>query len=75
MLIKKPITKGLIPCGCRYAAGNRQIGQELLDFHSSHTLRVLFPMERIIASDPVDVGLFGVDGVMFALDGVSDLIE
>jgi hypothetical protein len=51
------------------------MGQEPLDFRSSHVPGVLFVMKQNIPSDPVAVGLLGTNGIVFPPDGIPDLVE
>lgn len=52
-----------------------QVSQKCLHLGGAHFGRVAQVVELDGAFDPVDVGLFGADGVMFEADGVADLIE
>ncbi len=51
------------------------MGQKGFDFGGTHLGRVPDVVEKDIAFDPVDVGLFGADGVMFEADGITHPIE
>jgi len=52
-----------------------QVGEESLDLGSAHFARMSFVVEQDVAFDPVNVGLFGADGVVFNSDGVTHLVE
>jgi hypothetical protein len=56
---------GDVPFGCK-------VGDECLDFGGAHVLWVAFAVEEDVAFDPVFVGLFGAEGVVFGADGVGD---
>ena len=50
------------------------MGQEPLDFRSSHVLGVLFAMKQNIPSDLVAVGRLGTNGIVFTPDGIPDRV-
>jgi len=52
-----------------------QVGDEGGDFGVAHFFGVAFVVEEDVAFDPVYVGPFGADGVVFVPDGVTDLVE
>jgi hypothetical protein len=52
-----------------------QMGQEGLDFGTVHGIGMLFVMKEDKAFDPVEVGLFGADRVVFGPQDGADLIE
>lgn len=53
----------------------REVDDELLDFGDSHFTRMPFVVEQDVTADPVEVGFFGAQGVVFSADGVADLVE
>jgi hypothetical protein len=54
---------------------NRQIGEELFDFSTVQLLGMSFMVKEDEAFDPVEVGLFGADRVVFGPQDGADLIE
>ena len=62
-------------CRSRDVLFDGQVGEESFDFGGAHLVGVALVVEEDEAADPVDVGLFGADGVVFDPDGVTDLIE
>ena len=52
-----------------------QIRDELLDLSSVHPQRVTLIMEQYVASDRVDVTLFGAVGVMLNAQSVAYLVK
>jgi hypothetical protein len=54
---------------------DRQMGQKGLDFGAVHSFGMLLVVKEDEAFDPIEVGLFGTDRVVFGPPGVADLIE
>jgi len=54
---------------------NRRAEEEGFDFGCGHGGGVAEFVEADEACDPVDVGLFGADGVVFEAQRIADLIE
>ena len=54
---------------------DRKVSQKFLDFAAAHLSWMAFFVKQDIASNPVDVGFFGPDGVMFQSDFLADLIQ
>ena len=67
--------EGLILGGGGDVPLDGQVGQEGLDLRGAHLLGVALVVEEDEAFDPVDVGLFGADGVVLEADGLTNLIE
>lgn len=67
--------EGLILGGGGDILFDRQMGEERFDFGRPHLVRVAFAMEQDKAPDPVHVGVFGADGVVFKAQGIADLVE
>jgi hypothetical protein len=63
--------EGLILSGGSDIFVHCQVGQEGFDLGSAHLGRMADVVEVDVAFDPVDVGLFGADGIMFDPDGVT----
>ena len=51
------------------------MGEELFDFCCFHLLWMPFVVKEDEALDPIDVGFFGANGIMFGSDGVSDTVK
>ena len=53
----------------------RQIGKECLNFGSTHFTGMTLLVEKDVTLDPSDVGVLGMDGVMFDAEDFADLVE
>jgi hypothetical protein len=51
------------------------MGEEGCNFCSAHLSRMPFVVEQDKTPDPVHIRVLGTDGVVFAVQGVTDLIE
>ena len=67
--------EGLVLGGGRDVFIHGQVGEEGFDFGVAHRFGVAFVVEQDVSFDPLGVGLFGADGVLFISDGVTDLVE
>jgi hypothetical protein len=52
-----------------------EMGEEGFDFGYAHILGMAFVMEEDETPDPLDVGFFGLIGVVFEPEGFTDAIE
>jgi hypothetical protein len=52
-----------------------QVGEKGFDLGSAHFGRVMYAVEMDEASDPADVGLLDVIGVVFETDRITNLIQ
>jgi len=52
-----------------------QMGEKSFDFRDAHFLWMPFVMEQDIALDPVDIGLFGANRVVFDAYGLTNLVK
>jgi hypothetical protein len=67
--------EGLILGGGGDVLFDGKVGDECLDLGGAQVFGVAFAVEEDVAFDPVFVGLFGAEGVVFGADGVGDLIH
>jgi hypothetical protein len=51
------------------------VGEESLDLRGAHLTGVAFVVEEDEAGDPVHVGVFGVDGVVFLLQDSAHVVK
>ncbi|MBU0493635.1 MAG: hypothetical protein KKB13_17455 [Chloroflexi bacterium] len=68
-------TVGLILGGRGHVSVHGQVGEEGCDLGVAHLIGVALVVKEDKAADPVHVGLFGADGIVFEADGVADLVE
>jgi hypothetical protein len=68
-------TEGLVLGGGGDVFFDGEVGEEGFDFGDAHVSGVPFVMEEDVAAYPLDVGLFGLVGVVFKSEGVADLVE
>jgi hypothetical protein len=54
---------------------HRQVGQKGLDLRCAHFGRVAHIVEVDVAFDPIDIGCFGADGVVFEAQGITHPVE
>ena len=66
---------GLVLRGRCYMLLDRQMRKECLDLRRGHRVRVPLAMEKDEAFNPVDVGLFGAQAVMFEANAIANAIE
>jgi len=52
-----------------------QVGEKRFNFGDAHVPGVAFVVEEDEAFDPVDVGLFSADGVVFEAQRIPDLVQ
>ncbi len=69
------MAKCLILGGCGNVFFNSEMGEELFDFGCTHFARVAFVVEEDKALDPIYIGLFGANGIVFEADGVAHLVK
>jgi len=67
--------EGLALGGGGDVAFDSQMGEEGDDFGRAQVFGVAFVMEEDEAFDPIHIGFFGADGIVFEADGVAKLIE
>jgi hypothetical protein len=67
--------EGLVLGGGGDVVIDGEVGEEGLDLGGAHIGGVFFAVKEDEAYDPVDVGLFGAEGVVFEAEFVSHLIE
>lgn len=67
--------EGLVLGGGGDAPFDGEVGEEGFDLRRAHFAGVAFVVEEDEPFDPGDVGLFGADGIVFAADRISDLVE
>jgi hypothetical protein len=54
---------------------NGEVGQECFDFGSPHFFGVAFMVKQNIPPNPIHVTFFSPVGIVFAANGVTDLIQ
>ena len=54
---------------------DRKVGEERLNLYHAHVLGVTLAVKENVASDPLEIGLFGANQVMLLPDNVTHLIE
>jgi|GEM_PF-5340700 len=52
-----------------------EVGEEGLDLRGAHVFGMAFVVEEDEALDPIHIGLFGAIRVVFAADGITDLVK
>jgi hypothetical protein len=52
-----------------------EVGEEVVDFRSTHVTGMSLVMEQDEASDPIGVGVFGAEGVVASLESLADEVE
>ena len=67
--------EGLVLGGGSNFLLDSQVGEEGFDLGAAHFPRMAFVVEEDVAFDPVNIGLLGADGVVFAPDGLTDLVK
>ena len=72
---KEQCAEGLVLGGGGDIAFHGQVGEKGLDFWGAHLGGVADIVEVDVALDPIDIGFFGADGVVFEADGISHLVE
>ena len=72
---KEQRAESLILGGCSDIPFDRQMGEKSGDFLLAHFVRMPLAMKENVTANPIDVGLFGADGVMFHAQMPADPIE
>ena len=76
LLVKKQQrAESLILSGCSDALFDREMSEKSGDFFLPHFVWMAFLMKENVTANPIDVSLFGADGVMFHAQMPADAIE
>jgi hypothetical protein len=75
LIEKQQSAERLVLCGGRNLAVNGQVGEEGCDVGSAHLCGVALAVKQHEALGPINVGLFGAEGVMWRLQGFPHLVE
>ncbi len=67
--------EGLVLGGGGHVLLNGQVGEEGFNLRDAHLFGVAFVVEKDEAFDPIDIGFFGAEGVVFEAEGVAHLIQ
>jgi hypothetical protein len=70
---KEQRAEGVVLCEGGNVALHGQVGEKGLDFRAAHLGRVANVVEVDVAFDPVGMGFFRADGVVFEANGVAHL--
>jgi hypothetical protein len=65
----------LVRRGGGHVAIHRQVRQEGLDLRCAHLVGMALAMKEDEPPDPVDISIFGADGIVFEADGIAHPIQ
>jgi hypothetical protein len=64
----------LILGGCGDLLLNREMGEESFDFDLAHVLGMTFVVKHDVTINPLDIGLFGTEGIVLESKRVTHLV-